>query len=190
MSATGFARALVSVLFAFNGMGLARADAFPEHDAGPPPGVTFFDLRAAAALDDFHMGGRVGLGTLSRIAWDFFLDFEMRPYRRAVRIRESESLEYQFREERFTIGPGALVRFPLGSAGASYTLGVGLGLSPAWYRGSSRAASSSVLGWLETGFRFVSPSGVDWGAAYQFVPLSGVSSHRVALSVGYRLKSL
>jgi len=155
-------------------------------------GVVFFDLRAAATADDFQTGGRVGVGTSSRVGWDFFFDLEMRPYRRAVRVRESETLEYQFREERLTLGPGVLARIPLvygpsEKPSVVYTVGGGVGLSPAWYRGSNREAPSSGLGWLESGFRFSSASGFDWGVAYQYFPLPGVSNHRVAFGLGFRL---
>lgn len=169
---------------------LAAPRAYEVHEpADGAASVAFFDLRAAFPVDDFQMGGRLGVGTATRLAWDFFLDFEMRPYRRAVRVRESDVLEYQFREQRFTIGPGALARLPLGDQGAFYTVGGGVGLSPAWYRGSNREAPSRALGWLETGFRFVTPGGADWGFAYQFFPLPGVSSHRAAIHVGFRAGS-
>jgi hypothetical protein len=152
------------------------------------PGTLFFDLRAATPFDDFQMGGRVGFSVGSRIAADFFLDMETRPYRRAVRIQESETLEYQYREERFTFGPGVLARVPL-NPGVALVAGGGAGLSPAWYRGSNREAPSAGLGWLETGIRFITPSGVDWGFSYQFFPLPGVSPHRISFQMGRRIHS-
>jgi hypothetical protein len=150
-------------------------------------GRVFFDLRAATPFDDFQIGGRAGFFAWTRIVTDFFLDFEMRPYRRAVRIRESETLEYQFREQRFTIGPGFLARVPLGRSPAVLVAGGGAGLSPAWYRGSNREAPSTALGWLETGFRFWSPpSAAEGGFSYQVFPLPGVSPHRIADHFGHR----
>jgi hypothetical protein len=165
--------------------GTGSADA--ENTTPTKPGKVFFDLRAATPFDDFQTGGRVGFFAGKRVLLDFFLDFEIRPYRRAVRIRESETLEYQYREERFTFGPGMLARIPLAGPGVAVVAGGGAGLSPAWYRGSNREAPSAGLGWLETGFRFLSPSGTDWGLSYQFFPLPGVSPHRVGFSIGYRL---
>jgi hypothetical protein len=153
------------------------------------PGSVLFDLRAATPFDDFQVGGRVGFSVGKRISADFFLDLETRPYRRAVRIQESETLEYQYREERITFGPGVLARIPLGGPTAAFVAGGGAGLSPAWYRGSNREAPSTGLAWLETGFRFLTPSGKDWGLSYQFFPLPGVLPHRVSFNFGYRLKS-
>jgi hypothetical protein len=157
--------------------------------ASGAPGAVFFDLRAATPFDDFQVGGRVGFSVGKRISADFFLDLETRPYRRAVRIQESETLEYQYREERITFGPGVLARIPLGGPTAAFVAGGGAGLSPAWYRGSNREAPSTGLAWLETGFRFLTPSGKDWGLSYQFFPLPGVLPHRVSFNFGYRLKS-
>jgi hypothetical protein len=165
-------------------------------DSRPADSIpVFFDMRMAFPVDDFQLGARVGFSVPwhRRIATDFLFDFEMRPYRRAVRLRESETLEYQLREERITFGPGILTRFPLGEdasgLSSAFVLGGGAGLSPAWYRGSNRAAPSSALLWLETGFRFLTPSGADWGLSYQFFPLPGVSSHRLAFSIGFRTGS-
>jgi hypothetical protein len=165
-----------------------RQGASRTSGAAGNPGTVFFDLRAATSFDDFQTGGRVGFSVGKRLAADFFLDMEMRPYRRAVRIRESETLEYQYREERFTFGPGVLARVPLGSS-VALVAGGGAGLSPAWYRGSNREAPSAGLGWLETGMRFLSESGVDWGFSYQYFPLPGVSPHRVSLQIGRRIKA-
>ena len=152
------------------------------------PGMLFFDLRLAAPVNDVQTGGRVGFSVGRRIPVDIFLDMEMRPYRRAVRIAESEMLEYQYREERFTFGPGVLARVPLNPSFA-FVAGGGAGLSPAWYRGSNRDAPSAGLGWLETGIRFTSPSGIDWGFSYQFFPLPGVSPHRISFQIGRRISA-
>jgi hypothetical protein len=175
---------------AFTPSGPGAAPSVAETPGASSPGRVFFDLRAATPFNDFQMGGRVGFFAGRRTLLDFFLDFEMRPYRRAVRVRESETLEYQLREERFTFGPGMLARLPLGGSGAALVAGGGAGLSPAWYRGSNRSAPSTGVGWLETGIRFWSaPSGSDWGFSYQYFPLPDVSPHRISFQYGYRLDS-
>jgi hypothetical protein len=152
------------------------------------PGIAFFDMRAAAAVNDVQWGGRVGIGTVTRIGLDFLIDFEMRPYRRAVRVRESDALYYQFREDRLTIGPGMLVRVPLGESGTVLAMGGGGSLSFGEYRGTKREAPFKALPWLETGIRFNRSSGVDWGFSYQYFPIPGVSAHRAAVHFGFRLE--
>jgi hypothetical protein len=186
-----FALSLLCVATAAQASYLSEEFADSSSRAAPPPeAIVFFDMRLAAGIDDLQLGGRVGVGTLDRIGLDFFLDFELRPYRKAVRVRESDVLHYQFREDRFTIGPGVLVRFPLGSPQTVLVGGGGGALSFGDYRGTRREAPFKALPWFETGIRFNAFSGTQWGLSYQVFPLPGVSPHRVAFHLGYRLRSL
>src|SRR5690606_14567084 len=71
--------------------------------------------RASFFTDDFQFGGRVGgeSRALNALPVALFADFEFRPYGRATRVRTSPSFSYQFREHRYTFGPGALVSLPV-----------------------------------------------------------------------------
>src|SRR5690606_25493962 len=107
--------------------------ASPERDA--TGSNLLAEMRMAAALfDDFNIGGRLGIENAARrVPLAFFLDVEWRPYRRAVRVRESEMLEYQYREGRFTFGPGMTAAFPVLGDSVYLIAGGGAGLSLAWY---------------------------------------------------------
>src|SRR5690606_4866009 len=118
----------------------------------------------------------------------FFLDVEWRPYRRAVRVRESEMLEYQYREGRFTFGPGMTAAFPVLGDSVYLIAGGGAGLSLAWYRGSSRSAPTAFVPWLETGVRFP-VKGWHMALTYQIFPLPGASWHRSGLAFGGSMRA-
>jgi hypothetical protein len=176
---------------------LSAQSEFPQNEfpaeaegqvAKPPPGL-FSEVRLAAALfDDFQIGGRLGAEVADAgIPLDLFLDFEGRPFGKAVRRRESETLQYQFREHRFTPGIGVASRLPLGkSDSAFWTFGGGVGWSFGTYRGSNRGAEVTFPVWLETGVRFKISEGIYLGLGYQYFPLPSASSHRLALVMGLR----
>ena len=154
----------------------------------PPPGA-FGELRFAAALfDDFQLGGRLGAEIADPgLPLDLFFDLEARPISKAVRVRASEILEYQFQEHRFTPSLGIMSRFPLGSQKADFwTFGGGAGISFGYYRGSNRSAEVTFPVWVETGFRFELSRGSYVGMAYQYFPLPSASPHRLTLVYGLR----
>lgn len=167
----------------------AKTDRMQPGKAGGP--YLLMEGRAALALlNDFQIGGRVGgEGSWRKLPLAFFFDLEGRPYRRAIRVRESETLEYQYREERLTFGPGASVGYPVGNDSTVLLAGAGAGISPAWYRGSERAATSVLTGWAEGGLRFLLPNGWHFALMYQYFPLPGVSSHRLSLVIGERMRA-
>jgi hypothetical protein len=171
----------------------STTDSEPDSQADPavsepPPGM-FGELRFAFALfDDFEMGGRLGAQIAHPgLPLDFFFDFEGRPFSKAVRVRESETLEYQFQEHRLTPSVGLSSRLPLGSdESAFWTFGGGVGLSFGYYRGSNRSAEVTFPAWIETGFRFKLSTGSYLGLGYQYFPLPFASSHRLAIVYGMR----
>jgi len=163
--------------------------AAPESDGDDSPRepLLLAEGRMTAALfDDFQFGGRVGVETGARLPLGFFIDFEGRPFGKAVRVRESETLEYQFREHRFTLGPGASLNVPA-RGGTWWTFAGGVGLSFGTYRGSARAAETTVPVWFETGWRAKIGGSQHLGIAYQYFPLPGASPHRIAVQWGARL---
>lgn len=169
--------------------GLAAADAPDSVQAVSPPPGAFSEGRFTVALvDDFEMGLRIGAQIAHPgVPVDLFFDFEGRPFRKAVRVRESETLEYQFQEHRFTPSLGFASRVSLTPDSAvAWTFGGGAGISFGFYRGSNRTAEVAFPVWAETGFRFRLSPGSYLALGYQYFPLPSASSHRVAIVWGWR----
>jgi hypothetical protein len=155
----------------------------------PPPAFFGEGRMTFAIADDFQLGGRLGAEIADPgIPLDLFFDLEGRPFGKAVRKRESPTLQYQFREHRFTPGLGIAGRLPLGDpeTGAFWTFGGGAGFSFGYYRGSNRSAEVTFPVWMETGFRLKMTNDCYLGIGYQYFPLPSASSHRVALVIGIR----
>lgn len=167
----------------------AASPAFADSGDAPEPGSATSLLHAearmsAALFDDFQFGGRVGGRAIgARLPFGFLLDVEGRPWGKAVRVRESEALEYQFREHRFTISPGGFLDVPTPSGGW-WTFAAGVGLSFGTYRGSARSAEVAVPVWFETGYRARIGDHQYLGVAYQYFPLPDVSPHRITVQWG------
>ena len=173
----------------------AATDSYGTESPAPTPMATevspglFGELRTSTAmLDDFEIGGRFGFEPLhGRVPLNLFFDFDARPYRRAVRVRESSTLEYQFQENRFTSSLGVATRIPVRKGSDAYwTLATGLGWSLGTYSGAYRDAEVTFPAWVETGIRFRTGSHSYLGLAYQYFPLPDVLSHRVLLQWGMR----
>ncbi len=147
----------------------------------------FAEPRLSFNTEDLHWGGRVGgERTWRGMPIALFADLEFRAFDRTVRAPITPTLSYQLKEARQVVGLGASASYPLlsrlhGAAGA------GFGYTFADFRGTSRAPETGWVGWLEAGPRFVFSENFRLGAAYQWRPLPGVSSHRVTVGFGLRL---
>jgi hypothetical protein len=144
---------------------------------------------AAALIDDFQFGARLDVHTQAwKYPLGFLVDFEGRPYGKAVRVRESETLEYQFREHRFTVSPGVSLSLPVDRGEGWWTFATGVGLSFGTYRGAARAAETTFPVWFEAGYRAKIGEYQYLGLAYQYFPLPDVSPHRISVQWGLRSK--
>jgi hypothetical protein len=154
---------------------------------GPEPSMLAEARMAAALFDDFQFGGRLDVHLEARrSSLGFLLDVEGRPFGNAVRVRESETLEYQFREHRFTLSPGLSWSLPMNRGEGWWTFATGVGLSFGTYRGSSRPAETTFPVWFETGYRAMIGGSQYLGIAYQYFPLPDVSPHRISVQWGLR----
>jgi hypothetical protein len=164
----------------------------------PPAALLFFSLAPAqeflieprlAVGSDFQAGIRAGAGGFlpngSLVIG--FLDAELRPFAHAVRVRESPTFSYQYREIRFGIGPGVSWAHPLGN-GFAATISAGVLYSDGTYWGSNRDPASGWVGWLDGGFRYMLTDDSYCGLEYQYHPLPGISPSRVLLQYGWRFR--
>lgn len=168
------------------------------------PGLALTVLIAAAAIpargqnlfveprlsfgSDFQMGGRAGLEgfqILGDASLSVFLDGEVRMIPETVRVRMSPTLEHQYRENRFSIGPGFSIAQPLGTV-FSLNAGAGLAFTDGDYSGSNRNVASGWKPWAEGGGAFDLGARGAIGAALQLRPLPEVSPVRVLVQYRWR----
>jgi hypothetical protein len=155
-----------------------------------PPAAFHAEGRLSPALfDDFQFGVRLGAGIVpGGMPVELIFDFEARPYAKAVRVRESPTLEYQFRENRYHLGPGLSWSVPLVKELSWWTFAGGTGISFGAYRGSSREPETRFPLWFETGYRLMIGRGAEYlGLSYQYFPLPSASPHRLSVQYGVRL---
>jgi hypothetical protein len=146
------------------------------------------DGRASLGAYDFQLGLRAGAeAAWGGGLWAGFLDLEGRAFPRKTRIRETPNLSYQYRENRYSIGPGFTAAYPLfsslhltGGSGAFYTF--------ADFRGSSRTPRHEWSGWMEAGLRVPAAQGYWWQFLYQHHSLPYMPPHRVAVQLGMRFQ--
>jgi len=148
----------------------------------------FFEPRVSTGTD-IQVGLRAGIGGVSVPKGDLavFLDAAVRPFPRAVRVRESETFSNQYREVRFGFGPGVAWIVPL-EGDWSGMIGAGAAYSDGHYRGTNRDPASGWFGWAESGVRYSTDGSYYWGAAFQYHPLPGISAGRVLLQMGWRFR--
>jgi hypothetical protein len=134
--------------------------------------------------EDFQLGLRSGwaLRTWEGFHGAAFLDGEVRPIPEAVRITSSSTFSYQYRETRWSIGPGFAVGRDFSESLAGFA-GAGMAFSDAFYWGSNRAPRQGWIGWGEAGFHHTG-GWIYWGAALQYRPLPEISPWRVLLQIG------
>lgn len=70
-----------------------------------PAGAFAFSIRQFANQDDYTLGFSLSTPTrVKKLSW--FFTFDARPYRRKVRVQQSNNLFFQYAEDRYLIGIG------------------------------------------------------------------------------------
>lgn|GEM_PF-2722422 len=151
-----------------------------------PSSSFLLDFPAAWNAADFELGGRLGgAWSLGPGRLEGLLDLQWRPYRKAIWTYPSPETAIQYREDRFSIGPGIGYQYPL-LDGLGTRIVSGLSYSHGDYRGTLKSAESDWYPWVDFGLMVGGKSLFQGGCYYQWRPLPHISPHRIALEIGFR----
>jgi hypothetical protein len=139
---------------------------------------------------DFQFGMRLGVGgytLLGDAVLSGFIDGELRPFTHPVRVEITPTLDHQYREIRYTIGPGFSIVQPLSDQFA-LNAGAGFGYTDGYYAGSNRAPASGWKPWAEAGAAYNLGTTGSLGTTLQLRPLPGVAPLRLLIQYTWRLR--
>jgi hypothetical protein len=137
---------------------------------------------------DFQLGLRLGVGgytLLGDAVLTGFLDGEVRPISHAVRIKMTPTLDHQYRETRYSVGPGFSISQPLGEKFALNS-GAGFAYTEGDYAGSNRKPAAGWKPWAEAGVSLDLGRVGMLGTALQLRPLPEIAPVRLLIQYSWR----
>jgi hypothetical protein len=157
--------------------------------SGSARGQEFLVQPRISVGSDFQVGMRLGLGgftLLGDAVLSGFLDLEVRPLSHTVRVEMTPTLDHQYQETRYAIGPGFSISQSL-SDQIALNAGAGIGYTDGDYKGSNRAPVSGWKPWAEGGAEYKLGTG-SLGTALQLRPLPHVAPLRLLIQYSWRFR--